>query len=175
MATTTRGYPLFTGGQAPAGPAQMAQLAEAIDADMTKTRAEVTGSANAGIAALDTRLKAVEQPPRSGLATSLPALYGPRGGGYAVPQIIREGKRRTLQGSFTNVVTINFNSSTEYPLLTLAEGDRPAGAQLHTLWTAAGGYAIVKADGVLALALTAGTYAGGAWAVDLSGVFWYVP
>ncbi len=34
MATTTRGYPLFTGGQAPAIPTHLQQLSEAIDADM---------------------------------------------------------------------------------------------------------------------------------------------
>lgn len=34
MATTTRGYPLFTGGQAPAIPTHLQQLAESIDADM---------------------------------------------------------------------------------------------------------------------------------------------
>ena len=35
MATTTRGYPLFLGGQAPAIPTHLQQLAEAIDADVT--------------------------------------------------------------------------------------------------------------------------------------------
>lgn len=34
MAETDRGYPIFTGSMAPAGPVQMQQLAEAIDADV---------------------------------------------------------------------------------------------------------------------------------------------
>lgn len=34
MATTDRGYPIFSGGIAPAGPVQMQQIVEAIDADV---------------------------------------------------------------------------------------------------------------------------------------------
>lgn len=37
MATTPRGYPIFTGAMPPAGPVQMQQLAEAIDADLSAT------------------------------------------------------------------------------------------------------------------------------------------
>lgn len=39
MANTTRGYPLFVGGQAPSIPSHMQQLAEAIDADVTALEA----------------------------------------------------------------------------------------------------------------------------------------
>ena len=35
MATTPRGYPIITGKMPPAGPSQMQQLAEAIDADLS--------------------------------------------------------------------------------------------------------------------------------------------
>lgn len=52
MATTTRGYPIFTGGMAPAGPTQMQQLAEAIDADVTATMHD-TGWITTGITFLD--------------------------------------------------------------------------------------------------------------------------
>lgn len=37
MATTSRGYPLFSGTDQPNGPAQMGALAQAIDADMNAT------------------------------------------------------------------------------------------------------------------------------------------
>lgn len=68
MATTTRGYPIYTGGMVPAGPAQMQQLAESIDADVTAVvaaRVAVTG-------ALNGRLNVLENDP----AQNLPTLGG---------------------------------------------------------------------------------------------------
>lgn len=53
---TPRGYPIFTGTLPPAGPAQMQQLAEAIDADATETEAALTAST----AALTARVTALE-------------------------------------------------------------------------------------------------------------------
>lgn len=173
MANTPRGYPVFTGGTAPAGPAQMQQLANAIDADVTATEAALAATATADRTELDTRVKALEQSTKSALVTSNAALYGPRGGAYTSPQIIRQGKERRLQGSFTNVVTINFDPGVEYPLLTLAEGDRPQGTQVYSVWATPGtAHIVVKASGVVALVVSGGTHAGGAWAIDLSTIGW---
>ena len=48
MATTPRGYPIFTGSMPPAGPVQMQQLAEAVDADVASIAAD-TGWITTGI------------------------------------------------------------------------------------------------------------------------------
>lgn len=176
MATTPRGYPLFTGGQSPAGPAQMQQLANAIDADVTATKTAVLAAALQDKTGLDNRLKAIESPARPVLTTNNPGLYGPRGGGYQTPQLVRTGKQRHIQGSFTNIVTINFQAATEYPLLTLPEGDRPGGLAVFPVWVAAGtGNVIIKPDGAVTMFLSSGSYAGGAWAIDLSPLTWFVP
>lgn len=45
MPTTPRGYPIFTGSMPPAGPVQMQQLAEAIDADVTAVTSATEWSA----------------------------------------------------------------------------------------------------------------------------------
>lgn len=103
MATTTRGYPIFTGGMAPAGPTQMQQLAESIDADVTATTAD-TGWINA----------------------TLTSGWVNFGGAYRTAQYRRKAGIVYLRGEIKSGTTFG-------TVLTLPVGFRPAAFDTYTV------------------------------------------
>lgn len=177
MAETTRGYPIFAGGMSPAGPVQMQQLAEAIDADVTTTKAELTTAYKDADVVVNNRVSTLTDVTRVAIGATVPTAYAARGSGWQAPTLIREGKRRSLVGSFTNITNTAFAANFEYAIFTLTvTTDRPATSQIFPIYTTAGlGYLGVYSTGAVQFAVpVAVSPAAGAWAFAMDGVFWYV-
>lgn len=150
----SRGYPEFAGSTPPAGHIQMAQLAQAIAADVQT-------------------LYNVDPSP---ITSSNPGLYGPLPG-FQAPAIRRIGKRRELVGVITNITPISFAGGSTYAVYLLDPADRPPRSEIMP--AAAGSRATagvtIRSSGVIDFALPADITNAPVnnWYLSLSGIAWY--